>query len=93
MDVPLQESGPTLLLTSLKNECGAKTQDMILAVLDNWESLHIKASQPRTTFMQLYRMAFDEAVELGGMGMNEVAKTYFLSRSSASLKPNGKSFS
>ena len=28
--------------------------------------------------MQLYRMAFDEAVEYGGMGMNIVAKTYFL---------------
>ena len=44
--VPLQESGPQRLLTALKNEYGAKTQDMILAVLDNWESLHIKASQP-----------------------------------------------
>ena len=33
--VPLQKSGPQHLLTALKNEYGAKTQDMILAVLDN----------------------------------------------------------
>ncbi len=78
MDEQLQENSPRLLLIALKDEYGAKTQDMILAAPGNWESLHIKASHPRTQFMQLYRMAFDEAVEFGGMGMNSVAKTYFL---------------
>ena len=51
---------------------------MTLAALDNWESLYIKSGQQRSQFMLLYKMAFDEAVELGGMDMNAVAKTYYL---------------
>ena len=51
---------------------------MVLAVLDNWDSLFIKSGQQRFQFMFLYRMAFDEAVEIVGMNMNDTAKTYYL---------------
>ena len=51
---------------------------MSVAALDQWEALHIYPGMSRLSFLMVFRLSYDEALDQVGLEMNNIGKSYYL---------------
>ena len=76
--IPEQQAGASLLLAALEREYLPRVQDMTIAALDPWEELTIPQGMSRADFLFLFRAAYAEANQRGGLVLNSTARSYQL---------------
>lgn len=59
-------------------EFSPNIQNVAIASLDQWDSLHIASGTSRADFSLTYRISFEEAIEFGGLELNNIGKSYYL---------------
>ena len=76
--VAAQRAGATLLMHALQAEFLPHNQNLVIAALDQWDTLMIPHCMSRADFLLLFRMSFEEAEEHGGLQINNIGRSYYL---------------